>query len=148
MLPDNSEQALKGVLFLFNQLCPEAVLHSVFLGCFHKVQFKKVVTHQEAMSHTFSLWNFKLISVLSSFPLINGFKSFNCVLIHLGKTRMLGNAGYQTPEIDNSMLVPGLRREQKQPPEAWKHLTSSTIFPCALPCIVLTGVQFGAFPLK
>lgn len=30
MLPNNSEQPFKVVLFLFNQLCPEAVLHSIF----------------------------------------------------------------------------------------------------------------------
>lgn len=47
MLPDTSEQSFKGVLFLFNQLCPEAVLHPVLLGCFHKMQFKRVVTYQE-----------------------------------------------------------------------------------------------------
>lgn len=99
MLPDNSEQAFQGVLFLFNQLCPEAVLHSVLLGCFHKMQFKRVVTHQKPMSHTFSLWNFKVISVSSSFPLISDFKSSNCVLAYLGKARTLGNAEYQTPKI-------------------------------------------------
>lgn len=29
-MSDNSEQPFKIILFLFNQSCPEAVLHSVF----------------------------------------------------------------------------------------------------------------------
>lgn len=68
MLPDSSEQSSKGVLFVFNQLCLEPVLHSVCLDCFHKMQFQRVVTHKKLVSHTFSSWIFKFVSVPSSFP--------------------------------------------------------------------------------
>lgn len=73
----------------------------MLLGCFHKMQFKRVVTHQEVGESYLLPVEFliQFCSFLFFSPSINDFKSSNYVLLCLGETRVLGNAGSQAQKL-------------------------------------------------